>query len=149
VNLDKLKCYNSGVKVLSEIRWIPILLTRLTLAGVFIESGWGKLHNLEKVVGFFTDLGIPAPVFQAHLVAYTEFTCGTALLFGFLTRLASVPLSITMIVALLTAKKSEITAFTDIFGLSEFLYLLLLVWLICEGAGPISIDRIIVKKYKF
>jgi uncharacterized membrane protein YphA (DoxX/SURF4 family) len=36
--------------VASSLRWLPPTLTRLTLGWVFIESGWGKLHNLPKIV---------------------------------------------------------------------------------------------------
>ena len=39
--------------------WLPPLLIRLCLAAVFIPSGWGKLHDLQKVTEFFAELGIP------------------------------------------------------------------------------------------
>jgi putative oxidoreductase len=113
---------------------------------VFLQSGWGKLHSLDKVVGFFTQLGIPAPEFQARLVACTELVCGALLLLGLATRIATIPLMITMLVALLTALKGDIHELSDLFGLSEFLYVVLLAWLGVYGAGPISLDRIVAKK---
>ena len=59
-------------------------LARLTLGVVFMGTGWGKLHNLEKVTGFFTELGIPAPGFNAVLASSAELICGTLLLCGLL-----------------------------------------------------------------
>ena len=50
-----------------RLRWLPPSVARLTVGWVFLQSGWGKLQNLPKVVGFFTELGIPAPQFQAPL----------------------------------------------------------------------------------
>ena len=73
--------------------WLPLLLVRASLAAVFIPSGWGKLHDLGKVTGFFTELGIPAPHFNAVLVALLELGCGALLLVGLASRLAAVPSS--------------------------------------------------------
>ena len=133
------------LRVAQGLRWLPPTLTRLVIGWVFLQSGWGKLHSLEKVVGFFTQLGIPAPEFQARLVACTEFVCGALLLLGLATRIATIPLMITMVVALLTALKSDIHGLSDLFGVSEFLYIALLAWLGVYGAGPISLDRIIAR----
>jgi putative oxidoreductase len=138
--------HEMALKVTTKLKWLPPLLGRVTLGGVFIESGWGKIHNITKVVGYFTELGLPLPEFQAHLVAYTEFLCGSALLIGLFTRLAAIPIVATMTVAILTAKRTELQSVTDIFGFSEFLYIVISVWLIIEGPGQISIDYYL-KKY--
>jgi len=128
------------------LRWLPPTLTRLVIGWVFLQSGWGKLHSLEKVTAFFTQLGIPAPAFQARLVACTELVCGALILVGLATRIATIPLMITMAVALMTALKSDIHGLSDLFGVSEFLYIALLAWLGVYGAGPLSLDRIIAGK---
>jgi len=52
-----------------RLSWIGPTLARLTLGAVFIGTGWGKLHDLDKVTGFFTELGIPAPGFNALLAS--------------------------------------------------------------------------------
>jgi putative oxidoreductase len=139
---------NRLLGILSFFGWIPPLLARLTLASVFIESGWGKLHHIDKVVGFFTDLGLPAPAFQAHLVATTEFAGGILVLAGLCTRFASVPLMIIMLVALGTAGKADIHSFSDLTGKTEFLYLLLLFWLAVTGPGLLAIDALLAPKIK-
>ena len=128
--------------LVSKLTWLPPLLARITLGYVFIESGWGKLHHLDKVVAFFTELGIPAANIQAPFVAGVEFVCGTAVLLGILTRLASIPLIGTMVVAIITAKRAELAGLSDLFGFIEYLYIVLLAWLVVDGPGAISIDRI-------
>lgn len=134
--------------ILSLFAWLPPLVARLTIASVFIESGWGKLHHIDKVIGFFTDLGLPAPAFQAHLVATTEFLGGCLMLAGLCTRFVSVPLGIIMIVALMTANKADIHSFSDLTGKTEYLYLVLLFWLGVNGPGILSLDALIARKLK-
>jgi putative oxidoreductase len=133
--------------VASSLRWLPPTLTRLTLGWVFIESGWGKLHNLPKIVAYFTELGIPAPQIQAPLAAGTEFVCGSLLLVGLATRIASLPLIITMIVAILTARRSDLHGLSDLFGFIEYLYIVLCLWLCAHGAGPISLDAVFARRF--
>lgn len=131
---------------LKTLAWLPPLAARITLGAVFIEAGWGKLQHIDKVIGFFTELGLPAPAFQAHLVATSEFAFGILVLIGLFTRLAAIPLSIIMVVAILTARAEELHGFSDLAGFSEFLYILLLAWLIIAGAGSLSLDRLLIKR---
>src|SRR5437773_3076139 len=116
--------------VSSGLAWLPPTVARLTLGFIFLHSGWGKLHDLPKVVAYFTELGIPAPQFQAPLAATTEFVCGALVLLGLFTRVASLPLIATMLVAILTALRSNIHGLSDLFGTSEYLYIALLLWLV-------------------
>ena len=134
--------------LLDFLSWVPPLLARITIAWVFIQSGWGKLHHLDKVTAFFTDLGLPMPGFQAHLVANTEFVGGILILVGLLTRIASVPLTIIMYVAIATAKRDELHGFSDLVGFSEYLYMVLLIWFIFTGPGLLSLDSIFSSKLK-
>lgn len=129
--------------VLGFFTWLPPLIARVVVGWVFVESGWGKLHHLDKVTAFFTDLGLPVPGFQAHLVATTEFAGGILLLVGLCTRLASVPLTLIMFVAIATAKRAELHVFSDLIGFPEFLYMVLLFWLIVSGPGMLALDRIL------
>ena len=134
-----------ALKVLDSFKWVSPLLTRLSLGMLFMGTGWGKLHHIEKVVDFFTRLQIPAPEFHARLVGISEFGCGLLLVLGFLTRFATLPLVITMVVALITAKKEDINELYDLFGLSEYLYILLFVWLGLYGPGKVSLDALVAQ----
>jgi putative oxidoreductase len=122
------------------------LLARLTVGLAFVESGWGKVHNLEKVTEYFTELGIPAPGFQAVFVSYVELICGSLVLVGLLTRFAALPLIGTMVVALITAKASEISGVSDLIGTIEFTYAVLLAGLVLMGAGKASLDQLILSR---
>jgi putative oxidoreductase len=124
----------------NALQWLSPTITRLTLGLVFFQSGWGKLHDLAKVTDFFTGLGLPAPAFQATLASTTELVCGALLLAGLATRLAVVPLVITMCVAIRTALWDQVEGISSLVGLLEFSYIALLVWLATNGPGPLSID---------
>ena len=130
--------------IADRLGWLPPTLARSTVGWVFLWSGWGKLHDLPKIVEFFGSLGIPHPELQAPFASSCELVCGALLLAGLFTRLATVPLVITMIVAILTAQRENVASLGDLFGLIEFAYIALLVWLGVHGAGPLSLDRLLV-----
>ena len=131
---------------LGGLDWLATLLGRVTLGVLFMSTGWGKVHNLDKVAGFFTELGIPAPAFQATLVSYVELIGGALLLVGLLAEFAAVPLIISMFVAIITAKRHEVHGLPDLFGLVEWTYLVLLVWVALAGAGRMSLDYYWLKR---
>jgi putative oxidoreductase len=126
--------------------YLAPLLARITVGVVFVTSGWGKVHNLDKVTEFFTELGIPAPAFQAVFVSYVELVCGAALVLGLLTRLAAIPLVCTMIVAIITAKAEEIGGVADLLGTVEFAYVALLLGIVLMGPGKLSLDALLFGK---
>lgn len=112
--LDCLRCFEG----------IAPLLLRIFLAPIFIKAGYGKLQlgaeNVDfldrlmadpNVVAWFGNpdwgLGLPMPDLLAALAGWTEFLGGLLLLFGLLTRLISIPLMLTMIVAATTAHWSN------------------------------------------
>jgi putative oxidoreductase len=126
-----------------KIAFVGPTLARLTVGLVFIGTGWGKLHSLGDVTDFFASLHIPAPGFNARLAAGTEFFGGILVLVGLATRFASLPLAFTMVVAILTAKRADITGLTALVGFEEWSYLVFFIWLALAGAGPISLDRLV------
>ena len=128
-------------RVVSRLDWLAPLLARITLGVLFISTGWGKVHNLAKVAAFFAELHIPAPAIQATFVSYVELIGGALILLGLFARLASLPLIGSMAVAILTAKVDEVHGLPDLFGLVEWTYLALLVWLALAGPGRVSIDH--------
>ncbi len=139
-------CIKSTFCCLDKLNIIPLLLSRLTIGAIFIGSGLGKLTHLEKVTAYFTSLGMPFPHFVTPFTALFELVCGFFVLFGFATRFAAVPLIVIMIVAIRTAKWEDVTGLYSIFQLSEFLYIVLLLWIVVQGAGQFSVDCFISKK---
>src|SRR5436190_9866046 len=79
-----------------RLSFLAPALIRLMLGVVFIGSGWGKLHNLDKITEYFASLGIPWPAFNVRLAAGTEFFGGILFLVGLGTRLVALPMAFTM-----------------------------------------------------
>ena len=103
------------------------LLLRLYLAPIFYMAGMQKFQNFEGTVAWFGNadwgLGLPFPAFMAFLAGATELGCAVLLLFGFAVRWISIPLAVTMLVAI-------------------FLVHLKNGWLaIAEGSGIFATDR--------
>src|SRR5260221_14115748 len=73
-----------------------------------MQTGWGKLTGINKVVGFFTHLGIPAPALNAYFVSALEFGGGLLLILGLGSRLIALPLVIDMMVAYITADREAL-----------------------------------------
>ena len=88
---------------------LGLLLIRLMLAAVFVFHGSQKLfgwfdgHGIRGTAGFFDSLGIPMATTSAVVAGAAEFFGGLVLLLGTGTRLAAVPLIVTMLVATFTA----------------------------------------------
>jgi len=127
---------------IEKLDWLPGLLARVSIGVIFLQSGWGKLHHLDKVIAFFNSLGIPAAHVQAPFVASVELVCGSLVLVGLLTRLASIPLIGTMVVAILTAKRGDVHEIGDLLFMPEYLFIVLLLGLIVKGAGVVSLDHL-------
>jgi putative oxidoreductase len=132
--------------VAQRLSFLGPTLARLTVGLVFIGTGWGKLHTLPDVTEFFASLHIPAPGLNARIAASTEFFGGILVLVGLGTRLASLPLMFTMVVAILTAKRAEIDGLTALVGFEEWSYFVFFVWLAVAGAGPVSLDRFVAPR---
>ena len=133
------------VEGLARFEGVGRLLARLSVGVMFAQSGWAKLSDLPFFVDFFTKLGIPYPELQAPFVAGVEFGGGLLITFGLFTRLAAVPLMITMVVAMATALRDQIGSVFDLLALSEFTYLAVLGWLALGGAGAVSLDALLIR----
>jgi len=120
---------------------ISLFLLRLAVGGLMIPHGYQKLLNFGTKSAGFTDpfhIGGPASM---SLVIFAEFFCAGLLLLGLATRLATIPLIITMSVALFIAHKGEI--FGD--GEHAAMYLAGYLILLFVGPGKISVDKMIGK----
>jgi putative oxidoreductase len=135
-----------SLEALDRVRWLAPLLGRLAVGLLFISTGWGKVHDIPKVTHFFESLHIPAPGLNAVVVAYSELVCGTLLVVGLFTRLATIPLIVSMVVAILTAKLDDLHGLFDLVGFDEFTYLVVLVMIAVIGPGAISLDHLIARK---
>ena len=93
----------------------------------------------------FTALGIPAPEILTPFVSGVEFVGGLLLLLGLLTRFTAVPLMIVMVVAIISAKASDIDSLETFLGFEEVSYFVMFAWLAIAGPGPVSVDHFILQ----
>jgi putative oxidoreductase len=125
---------------IDQQEWFAQLLVRLFVGYFFMETGWGKLHNLDGFAQRFAGWGIPYPYFNAALSAYTEFIGGWLTIIGLGTRLISIPMIINMLVAILKVNLKRVSSIDDFVELDEPLYALAYLWLLLSGPGWVSVD---------
>ena len=122
-----------------------VILIRFIVGAVFLSEGIQKfLFPDELGVGRFMKIGIPAPAVMAPFVGVCEIVFGALILMGLLTRIATIPLIIDMLVAISTTKvplllKSGFWAMAHEARV-DYSMLLGLIFLLLVGAGSWSID---------
>ncbi|HKC69598.1 MAG TPA: DoxX family protein [Bacteroidia bacterium] len=130
-----------------KLKDVPPLLFRLILAYGFYKPAMAKLDDVHAIGDWFAGMGLPAPYFQAYLATATECLGIILLTFGLGVRIISVPLIITMLVAIKTVHwENGFDAGQNGFEIPLY-YILMLISLICTGAGKISVDYLLSRKF--
>jgi putative oxidoreductase len=123
---------------------VALTLLRLALGSIFIAHGVQKIFvfGFAGVAGAFGHMGVPAAGLLGPFVALVEFFGGIAVVLGLLTRLASLGLASTMVVAiaLVHAKAGFFNPNGFEFPLS---LLAISLALVTTGAGRFSLDALI------
>ena len=136
----------------SYVRDPLLFLIRICWGWQFFLSGKGKLADLDKVTDFFTELHLPLPRVNAMMAGSVECFGGLLLLVGLFSRVISVPLMFTMIVAYLTADQEALQSIfsdTDKFtSAAPFLFLLASAIIFAFGPGKFSVDAFLPKAAK-
>lgn len=109
----------------------------------FFVTGVAKVQNLDAMTERFAEWGIPFPAFSAALSGCTELLGGALLVVGLLTRLASIPLFVNMVVAIATVNVKRVGGLDEFVELSEPLYALVFLWLFFTGPGRVSLDHLL------
>jgi putative oxidoreductase len=134
----------------SDLEQYAILLVRVSIGLFFAISGANKLFvagGTKPVYDTLVQAKVPFPHQIAYFVSTVEFVGGSLVAVGFLSSPASMALLIDMIVATLTSAistlpkgLSPLSWLDDFLYLSEVLYVLFFIWLICSGPGKFSVD---------
>ena len=128
-----------------------LLVIRLYWGWQFYGTGTAKLGDIPAFTERFASWGIPLPHFNVILAGTTETVCGLLLLAGLASRLVSIPLIFTMIVAYLTAETEALHAFfsdPDKFvSATPFQFMFAAIIVLIFGPGVFSLDWIIGKIY--
>lgn len=124
-----------------------LVALRAAVGAVFVAHGAQKLFvfGFAGVTGAFTQMGVPLPGVAGPAVALLEFFGGLALIFGLLTRLASLGLAVNMVGAIVLVHLNN--GFFNPTGI-EFPLTLLAVALalVFTGAGSWSLDAMIASR---
>jgi putative oxidoreductase len=92
-------------KIIDTDNSISTVLIRVMVGSVFLSEGIQKfLFPAIVGAGRFEKIGFANPEFWASFTGSFEIACGILILLGMLTRLATIPLLITMLVAFITTK---------------------------------------------
>jgi putative oxidoreductase len=113
---------------------------------VFLSEGIQKfLFPSLRGAGRFAKIGLPEPEFLGYFVGTTEIVCGLLLLIGLLTRIATIPLIIIMLVAFATTKEAIFIekGFWEVMHASRTDWAMLLgnIFLLIKGGGRWSADK--------
>ena len=143
-----IQLYQNVTERLNSLKDIPLLLFRLILAYGFFMPAMMKWGDIGAIAGWFENMGIPMPALNAYLAASTEMAAVILLPLGLATRLISIPLIITMLVAIVIVHLGNgFEAGSNGFEIPLY-YLLMLFALLINGAGKISLDNLIRKRMK-
>jgi uncharacterized membrane protein YphA (DoxX/SURF4 family) len=142
----------------SGVGWIDIALTlnRIAVGMFFMLSGYHKLFNPQRHRAFADELkglGVHAVGFNQWWVPLVEFTAGAAVVIGFLAPLAALGLLVIILVAVARSGRQRIILYKPIdeadriddwLYLPETLYAFMLILIVSAGAGPYSLDALIL-----
>jgi putative oxidoreductase len=137
-------------RIVSTNNSATTVLIRLMVGAVFISEGVQKFLFPDKLgAGRFQKIGLPNPEFLGPFVGTFEIMCGSAVVMGLITRLASIPLIIIMLVAI-GATKSEVLANDGFWEMmhgsrTDWSMLLGSIFLLIKGGGRWSVDQELTK----
>jgi uncharacterized membrane protein YphA (DoxX/SURF4 family) len=140
------------------VGWTDVALTlnRIAVGAFFMLSGRRKLFTADghrSIVDELKALGVPAIGFNQWWVPSVEFLGGAAVLFGLLAPLAALGLLVIIIVAIVTSGRQRVELYKpsdereridDWLYLPETLYAFMLIIVVSAGAGPYSLDAVIL-----
>ena len=142
-------------------QWAPLPL-RLVIGYGFMAHGWAKLSR--GPAGFaklLEQIGAPLPEATAWASTLIEILGGLAILAGAFVAAVSVPLIVMMLVAMFTVHLRYGFSAVNTIGLTadgpqfgppgyevNLLYIAGLLALVLGGAGPFSIDRLLVRRQR-
>lgn len=140
------RIYGWFVYIGSNLQSLFLLYMRLVWGHQFFITGIAKFAHIDTVSQFFVSLNLSHPVLTSYAVASFETVGGLCLFFGFISRLAAIPLIVIMVSALSLAHTEAFVQLRFLFEPAllvhqapyPFLLTALLVFIF--GPGRVSID---------
>ncbi|WKA27390.1 DoxX family protein [Bradyrhizobium roseum] len=131
-------------QIASHFSWTGPLIMRLVVGYTFMLAGWGKLNNLPLMIENFAGWGIPFPNILTPFVSAVECFGGAMLILGVFTRIPAAMLAVVMVVAIISAKWSDVDSLQALLGFEEATYFAGFMWLAIAGPGAVSLDRLLL-----
>jgi putative oxidoreductase len=145
------KAYSAVMGIGNSLQSPLLLAVRLYWGWQFMQTGWGKLHNIPHVTQFFMSLGIPLPGLNAWVVALMEFLGGILLIVGLGSRLTGLALTVDMVVAYLAADREALQAiFSDpgkFYNADPYTFLFSSLLVLVFGPGRFALDRLVSRRF--
>jgi putative oxidoreductase len=147
------RVYDQFVRAMSSTQSLFLLVVRLYWGWQLAQNGWGKLHNLANVTGFFASLGLPAPGPTAVFVASFELVGGILLAAGFLSRIVALGIVVDMVMAYLTADREALLSFFSdpgkFYVADPYTFLFAGIFVLVFGPGIFSLDAFFARRMGF
>lgn len=118
------------------------LFLRLIYGSLFVHYGYTKFIAYDEILPQFPDIIGIGSKFSFILVIFAELVCGFLVTIGYLTRLAIIPIFITMIVAYFLAHANDDFQAKTL----PFVFLLLSLVIFILGSGKFSMDKLTNRK---
>lgn len=122
-----------------------LFLLRIAMGGLMIPVGYNKLKNFSGMRTAFPDPFHIGSTTSLSLVVFAEFFCAVLIVLGLLTRFATIPLIITMLVVIIWVNKWVLTGGERGELMIPVLFVSGYLTLLFTGPGKFSLDRAIGK----
>jgi putative oxidoreductase len=124
---------------------VALLIGRISIAALMWTHGLPKMDKFADTPVQFMEVFGMSHFLSLSLAVFAEVICSLFILLGFATRLAVIPLIITMLVVVFYIHAD------DPFGKQEMglHYLLTYIMLLIMGSGKYSIDNLLYKKSNY
>ena len=147
-----IRLYGLLIRAAGSLQSPFLLFVRAYWGWQFAQTGWGKLGDIHKVIGFFTELGIPAPALNAWFVSGLEFAGGILLIAGLGSRLTALLLAIDMMVAYVAADREALMSIfanpDKFYAAAPFTFLVASLIVLIFGPGIFSIDGRLARRFR-
>jgi putative oxidoreductase len=141
------KYHDRFLALVSQLQSPFLLLVRLYWGWQLIESGWGKLHNLDKVTQFFASLNLPMPAQMAVFISCIELFGGIFLAIGLFSRMTALVLTINLLMAYVTADREALfSIFSDpdkFYAAAPYTFLIASLIVLIFGPGKFCMDYLL------
>ena len=122
---------------------VSLLIFRVITCSLMLKHGIEKLRNFEMISPYFPDpLGVGS-MNSLLMILFAEVGCSILIFFGFLTRLATIPLIFGMSIAAFMIHGQDPFAMKEL----ALMYMGSFIVLLISGPGKYSMDYLIQRKF--